>query len=78
MKESVWNLYRLPNIGEYEDVSLLSLSETCARLEERLYAFAKTLPEEDRQMIEAYIRTRNDLEVETVKAALRWGKQHYK
>lgn len=30
------------------------------------------------QIIEAYISTRNDLEVETVKTALRWKKKHYK
>ncbi|MBE6976554.1 MAG: hypothetical protein E7439_05085 [Ruminococcaceae bacterium] len=78
MKDSVSNLYRLPNIGKYEDVNLLSLSEVCARLEEQVYALVKTLPDEERQMIEAYISARNDLEVETVKTALRWGKHHYK
>ena len=78
MDKSMSNLYRLPNIGEYEDVSLLSLSEVCAKLEEQVYLIASTLPEKERGIIENYIRARNDLEVETVKTALRWGKQHYK
>ena len=78
MNKAIANLYRLPNIGEYEDLSLLSLSEMCARLEEQVYAFIKNLPDEERQLIEAYISARNDLETETVKTALRWGKQHYK
>ena len=77
MKENIWDLYRLPNIGEYEDVSLQSLGEACAKLEEQLYMIANTLPEKERQIIHAYISIRNDLEVETVKTALRWGKRHY-
>ena len=72
------DLYRIPNVEEYENVHLLTLSEHCAALEERVYAIARTLPAQKRQVIEEYINTRNDLEVETVKTALRWGKHHYK
>ena len=78
MNEPVSALYCVPDIEEYEDVCLLSLSEACAKLEEQVFALAKTLPVEDRLLIEAYICARNDLEVETTKTALRWGKQHYK
>lgn len=77
----VWQiaeLYKQPNIEKYEDIHLQTLSEDCAVLEERVYALAKTLPEEKRRVIEEYINTRNDLEVETFKTALRWGKNHYK
>ena len=49
-----------------------------AALEEQIYNLAKTLPEEKRRLIEEYINMRNDLEVETYKTALRWGKDHYK
>ena len=78
MVEEVSNLYRLPNVEDYEDLNLLPLSEKCAALEERVQAISKDLPEEDRQIIHAYISARDDLEVETVKTALRWGKMHYK
>ena len=74
----VTNLYKLPDIEKYEDLHLLTLSENCATLEEQIYKLAKTLPPKDRHIIEAYINMRNDLEVETFKTALRWGKQHYK
>ena len=74
----VGDFYRLPNMEEYAQINLLSLSENCAVLEEQVYEILKTLPQEQQQVIEAYIRTRDDLEVETMKAALRWGKQHYK
>ena len=77
MHEGIQNLYELPNIREYEDVHLLTLSENCAVLEEQLYALAKDLPAKHRHIIEAYISTRNDLEVETFKTALRWGKKNY-
>ena len=78
MEDQILDLYQLPDIAEYEDVHLLTLSENCAVLEEQVYAIAKTLPERKRQIIEAYISARDDLEVETVKTALRWGKRHYK
>ena len=78
MDGKVADLYKLPDIKKYEDFHLLTLSENCAVLEEQVYAIAKTLPDRKRQIIEAYISTRNDLEVETVKTALRWGKHHYK
>lgn len=78
MDEGIKNLYKLPNISKYEDVDLLTLSESCDRLEEQIYAISKALPDEKRHVIEAYISIRNDLETETFKAALRWGKQNYK
>ena len=59
-------------------MNLLVLSERCAVLEEQVLAIVRALPEEKRYVIEAYIGIRDDLEVETVKTALRWGKQHYK
>jgi len=78
MNEDIINLYKLPDINKYEDVHLLALSEQCATLEERVLTLIKTLPKQDRLMIEDYIQTRNDLEFETFKTALRWGKTHYK
>ena len=74
----VTDLYKLPNISQYADLDLLTLSENCAALEEQVYQIAKDLPDNKRQLIEAYINIRNDLEVETFKTALRWGKLHYK
>lgn len=78
MTEEISDLYKLPNIGKYEDIHLLDLSESCARLEEKVLALAKNLPDKQRGLIEAYISTRDDLEVETFKTALCWGKVHYK
>ena len=78
MNERIIDLYRLPNISEYEDIHLMTLSEQCAMLEDRVYTIANTLPEKQRRIIEEYINARNDLEVESIKTALRWGKRHYK
>ena len=78
MDEGIKNLYKLPNISKYEDIHLLTLSENCARLEEQVYQLADTLPAQQRQIIEAYILTRNDLETETFKAAFRFGRAHHK
>jgi len=78
MDKRIVDLYKLPNIEKYEDIHLLTLSESCARLEEQVYEIAKHLTNKNRKIIETYISTRNDLEIETFKTALRWGKQHYK
>ena len=78
MTEQIADLYKLPNIGKYEDIHLLTLSENCAMLEEKVLEIAKNLPDKKRKLIEAYISSRNDLELETFKTALRWGKDHYR
>ena len=77
MDGQVADLYHLPDIEQYTDLHLLALSESCTVLEEQVCQIAKSLPDKQRQIIEAYISTRNDLELETVKTALRWGKMHY-
>ncbi len=78
MDQEILEFYRLPNISECEDFSLLTLSENCAALEEKVLKMAKALSEEDYLLLEEYILMRNDLEVETFKVALRWGKRHLK
>lgn len=78
MDRQVTDLHKLPNIEKFENLHLQTLSENCSALEEQVYKIAQELPGKQRQIIEAYISIRDDLEVETVRAALRWGKQHYK
>ena len=72
------NLYRLPNLADNEDLCLQTLRESCASLETRLQELAESLPEYDRQTIEAYLDIRDELEFQSVKTALRIGKRHYK
>lgn len=78
MDERILDLYRVPGISQYEDIHLLTLSETCAVLEEKVFVIAETLSEKEKQIIREYINTRNDLEYESIKTALRWGKRNYK
>ena len=78
MDDRIKDLYRAPDIREYENFHLETLSESCAVLEEKVYAIIQTLPEQKRQVIEEYIHTRDDLEVESVKVAMRMGKRYYK
>lgn len=77
MDDRITGLYQLPDISQYEDVRLLSLKENCAMLEAQVYDILPRLSEQDRYVIEAYIGLRDDLEYETVKAALRCGKRYY-
>lgn len=76
MEKNIMDLYRQPDIDQYQNLDLLSLSETCAALEERVYEIAEGLSAEKRAVIEDYISTRNDLELETFRTAFRWGKVH--
>lgn len=74
MESQITDLYRLPNIAEYEDVHLMTLWENCAVLEQQLEAVKDRMSDHDRQLLEAYLHMRDDLEHETFKTALRWGK----
>lgn len=60
------------------DLDLLALSEQCAILEDRVYAMLDRLSYGDQALLRDYIDTRNDLECESLKAALRWGMHHPK
>ena len=78
MHENLMEIFQLPDISEYQNVDLQMLSEQCAVLEEKLCLIARGLPEKQRQIIEEYVSTRNDLEVESFKTALRLGKRYYR
>ncbi len=78
MEDCVLDLYKLPDIAQYEDVHLLTLREHCAALEAQVYDIICRVSEHDRCILEAYIDMRNELEFESVKVALRWSKRYYK
>ena len=60
------------------DLDLLALAEECAVLEERVYAMLDRLSPGDRELLQDYLDTRNDLEQASLRAALRWGMPHPK
>ncbi len=64
------------DIDKITDLDLLALSEHCAILEEQVYAMLDRLPYKEQELLQDYIATRNDLECEALKAALRWGMHH--
>ena len=78
MDQRLEDLYHIPNIADYEDTCLQTLRENCEVLENQIRELADRLPEHDRQIVEAYLDVRDELEFQSVKTALRWGKQHYK
>lgn len=78
MDQRLQDFYQIPDIAEYEDICIQTLRESCASLEDRLRELSDQLPEHDRQIIEAYLDIRDELEFQTVKTALRWGKRYYK
>ena len=76
--ERLVDFYHLSEIETFEDVHLQTLRENCAVLEESVRDMLQRLPDADCQILEAYMDMRDELEFQTVKTALRWGKKHYK
>ena len=76
MKNYLEDLCNAVDIDKVTDLDLLALSEQCAVLEERVYAILDRLSPRDQELLKDYINTRNDLECEALKAALRWGMHH--
>ncbi len=70
MNAKLQDLYALPPIEAY----LLDLVEESGRLETRLLEIAEELPEEQRQVVESYIEVRDELEFQSVKRALKFGR----
>lgn len=78
MQNYLNDLCHAVDIDKVTNLDLLTLSEQCAVLEDRVYAIADRLSAKDQQILRDYIDTRNDLECEAIKAALRWGMHHPK
>lgn len=78
MKRYLRDLCDGVDIDKVTSLDLLALSEECTALEERVYGMLDRLSPADRKVLKDYIDTRNDLECEALRAALRWGMQHPK
>lgn len=74
MNDPLLDFYKLPDIAQFEDFHLMTLSEQCDVWEEKLRKIMLRLPPRDRIVFEEYLNMRNDLEVATIRAAIRWGK----
>ena len=78
MDNRITSFYELPGVDQFQDADLLILRQNCSMLESALHTMLDQLPDQERCILVAYMDARDELEFETVKAALRWGKQHYK
>ncbi len=76
MDNRLSDLYNAADIEKYEDIHLQALAEECAILEEQVQRICAKLPAKDRRILQAYIDLRNDFEYESVKTALRIGKDY--
>lgn len=74
MDSRLADLYRIPENVVEQDIYLLDLSEQCAHLEDRVRAIAHSLPLKQRQIIEDYLNTRDELEYQSIKVAMAYGK----
>lgn len=68
------DLYALPDDGNQQEIYLQDLSLQCAHLEERVRHSMESMPISQRQLLEDYIAVRDELEFQSVKRALRFGK----
>ena len=74
MDNRLCDLYQIPDNIIPQDIYMQDLSEHCAHLEERVRDIIGTLPDTQRQLIEAYIEMRDELEFQSVKLAIKYGK----
>lgn len=65
-------------VEERQPLFLQDLGHQCAVLEEELRAVAETLPAAQRAVIEEYIAFRDTMEVESIRAAIRFGERQSK
>ncbi len=73
MKDRLQDLYDLPP----KDLYLLDLVDQRACLEAQVLEIAEELPMEKKAILEAYIEVQNELEFQSVKRALKFGKHNY-
>ena len=74
MDKRLADLYQIPEYVLPQDIYLLDLSEQCAYLEERVRAIIGRMPLKERQVLEAYLDIRDELEFQSVKVAMQFGK----
>ena len=68
------DLYTIPEHVLPQELYLVDLSEQCARMEERVRNIASRLPPKEKQIIEAFLDIRDELEFQSVKVAMQFGK----
>lgn len=74
MDNRLHDLYTIPESVVPQDIYLLDLSEQCTRLEMQVCSIACTLPSKQRQIIETFLDVRDELEFQSVKVAMQYGK----
>lgn len=74
MDDRIRQLYFLPESVFPQNYHVQELRQYAEQLEAQLLDLAQTLPENQRQTAEAYIDIRDELEFETVKIAMKYGK----
>lgn len=75
MTEHLDGLYHLQEPLSEQELYLQDLAEQCAVLEEQVRQMAENMPVQKRHLIEDYIAMRDDLEVQSVRKAIRFGKR---
>ena len=75
MDNRLTDLYHLPDPYGEQNLYLLELRAECARLEDALLDAAEGLPEHAQMLLQGYIAARDELEFQSVKVALRFGKK---
>ena len=74
MDARLTDFYTIPENVVHQNIYLEDLSEQCAVMEERVRTIAKELPVRQRAVIEDYLNIRDELEFQTVKADMQYGK----
>lgn len=74
MTDEVRNLFAMPESVLPQDIYLMDLLNQCSAMESRVLMIAGKLSDEERQIIELYIDLRNEVELYSMRQAMRYGK----
>ena len=74
MTDEVRDLFAMPESVLPQDIYLMDLLNQCSAMESRVLMIAGKLSDEERQIIELYIDLRNEVELYSMRQAMRYGK----
>lgn len=76
MDDRLKDLYHIPEQVVEQDIYIEELAEQCSVYETRIRRIIEKLSTDDKEIVETYLDLRDELEIHTVKIAMRFAKGH--
>lgn len=76
MDDRLKDLYQIPKQVLEQEIYIEDLAEQCSVYETRIRQIIEKLSTDDKEIVETYLDLRDELEIQTVKIAMRFAKGH--